>query len=226
MSEQIGMLMENIELRDKAICVFGSNSEQPARVLHQKSERPLDLIVEDYESLLNSKLLLEDTPDIAVKMMEFEATDYDNQTLDLVYAQASVSGINRNKIVKEIKRILKPGGLFCAGEITKLEPETPVFVQNVWNASALLPLEHNKIKDYYQERGFTVIYEKSLNSTLELYYSMSAGLIKDKKETFSEEEKQQYKKLINRISHESNVYLKQGGSRHIGFKTLLLQKNQ
>ena len=40
-------------------------------------------------------------------MMDFDNTDFNAEEFDLVYAQASISLLNRNKIVKEIKRILE-----------------------------------------------------------------------------------------------------------------------
>lgn len=224
-SEQLRLLLENLELNEKSILVIGANSELLAKRIYEQSKTKIELIVEDYESLINAELLIERSEGtVAAKMMAFENTDYLDSTFDLVYAQASVSSKMRNKIIKEIKRVLKPDGYFCVGEIVQLTDNTPTFVKNIWEDSALSPLHTDKIKSYYEERNFEVIYEGDLSKTLNSFYSMTAGLLKDQINKLSEEEKTFNKKLLNRISHESNVYLKQGGNKYIGFKTLLLKK--
>lgn len=225
-SEQIGLLLERLDVSEKSIVVFGSNSEVIASELARRSGKKVDLIVEDYDSLINSELRIEKSENVSVKMMAFDSTDYMDSTFDLIYAQASISGKMRNKIIKEIKRILKPEGYLCLGEVVQLTEHVPTFVKNVWEDSALLPLEKEKIKAYYEERKFLVVYEEDLNRTLASFYSMSAGMLKDRLTTLTENEKSFYKKLLNKISHESNVYLRQGGNRHMGFTTLLLKKAQ
>jgi SAM-dependent methyltransferase len=223
-SEQLNLLIDKVDLDGKSIVVFGSNSEQIAKILSERSNTKVELIVEDYESLINSELILEGAGNVAVKMMAFDSTDYQDQSFDIVYAQASISSKMRNKIIKEIKRILKPEGYFCVGEIVQLSESVATFVINAWEDSALLPLHTDKIRSYYEERNFKVVSEEELNKTLTSFYSMAAGSLKDQLNKLTEQEKSAYKKLLKKISHESNVYLKQGGNRHMGFKVLLMQK--
>jgi len=64
-------------------------------------------------------------------MMEYSNTDFRDSTFDIIYAQASISTVERRKILKEIKRILKPDGIFCAGEVVNLEKEVPLFITNL-----------------------------------------------------------------------------------------------
>lgn len=223
-SEQLKIAVDKIDLEEKSILVMGSNSEQIAKTLSERSKTKVDLIVEDYESLINSEIIIDRAENIAVKMMSFDCTDYMDETFDVVYAQASVSSKMRNKIIKEIKRILKPEGYFCAGEIVQLSENVPTFVKNIWEDSALSPLHADKLRSYYEERKFNVILEEDLSRTLNSFYSMAAGALKDQMTKLTESEKSAYKKLLNKFSHESNVYLKQGGNKHMGFKVLLMQK--
>ena len=51
-------------------------------------------------------------------------------------------------------------------------------------------------------------------------------MLKNTKEDLPENEKSYYKKLLNQISHESNVYLKLGGDKYLGFYALILQKGE
>jgi SAM-dependent methyltransferase len=226
LDRQIEFLRKNLNSKIESALVIGSASEEPAKLIAKNYSCPTELIVEDYESLMNSKLILEENSEVIPRMMEFEVTDFTTNSFDMVYAQASISRTNRNKIVKEIKRLLKPGGFFCVGEIVSLQRECPAFVKNIFDSSDLLPLFVEDLKKYYEERAFEIIKEDDLTSTLKEYYSTSSGLLKDTKYNLTDKEKSFYKKLLNKASHESNAYLKLGADKYIGFFTLLLQKGK
>ena len=83
-----------------------------AKELSNHFDTSVELIVEDYDSLMNSKMILESSPRVNVRLMDFEVTDFNDSSFDLVYAQASISLTKRNKIVKEIKRLAKTGWVF------------------------------------------------------------------------------------------------------------------
>ncbi|MEW6654250.1 MAG: methyltransferase domain-containing protein [Bacteroidota bacterium] len=221
---QYNFLLKNYNEKPSSILVIGSASEQLAVLLNTKYKATVDLIVEDYDSLMNSKLVLSGEESITVRMMNFDITDFSNEQFDLVYAQASISLINRNKIVKEIKRILKSDGYFSVGETTALKKEFPEFVKNLFDEANILPLCSHEIEKYYTERKFKIIAKANLTDTLVSFYAESAKQLKQAEAGLNDKEKSYYKKLVNRISHESNAYLKLGGDKYIGFETLLLQK--
>ena len=225
LTRQLKFLLNEVEIENFNILVVGSGSVQIAKLLQNKTGKTLDIIVEDYESLMNSNLLLKEKGNIQVKLMDFEHTDYNNETFDLVFAQASVSNFRRNKIVKEIKRILKPKSYFIVGEVTKLQNELPNFVAEIFNYSEINPLLETELIKYYESRNFEIIAQKDLSYTLKEYYSTNINRLKTTEKKLSEEEKTYYKKLLKKISHESNAYLKLGADKFIGFKTLLLKKN-
>lgn len=222
--EQVSYLLENLELDSKAVCVFGSNSQYAASDISRETGKTVELIVEDHDSFINSKLLLKNESNVDLRVMSFESTDFVDNSFDLVYAQASISGQNRTKIIKEIKRILKPEGSFCVGEIVSLVKDAPRFVKDIWMQSGIVPLQSDGLQKYYEERNFKVISEVDLSITLKDFYSMSSKKLNNIKDSLTEEEKTYYKKLLARVSHESNAYLKLGGDKYMGFKSLLLQK--
>lgn len=223
---QYNFLLKNYTEKPSSILVLGSTSEQIAVLLNTKYKATVDLIVEDYESLMNSKLVLSGEESIKIRMMNFDATDFSSEQFDLVYAQASISLTNRNKIIKEIKRILKPGGYFSVGETTVLKKEIPAFVKNLFDDANILPIFSEELDKYYTERKFKIISKTDLTDTLFNFYSESAQQLKQAQPGLNDKEKSYYKKLVNRIGHESNAYLKLGGDKFIGFETLLLQKEQ
>lgn len=223
LDHQFAFLKRSYKQLPESILVIGSSCESISIRLSEKYNIVVNLIVEDYESLMNSKLLLEQK-NIILKMMSFEATDFSDKSFDLIYAQASISSINRNKIVKEIKRILKPGGYFCVGEIVSLKKEIPQFMKDIYNSSGLFPLYTDDLIKYYSERDFLINEEKDFSYSLKEYYSININKLTHAKENLSEKEKSHYKKLLNKINHESNAYLNLGGDKYLGFKALLLKK--
>ncbi|MFC2139373.1 class I SAM-dependent methyltransferase [Bacteroidota bacterium] len=221
---QLELLFQNLDVSGLSALVMGSSSEEIAKAIAKQTGANVELIVEDLESMMNSKLLLEDSENINVRIMEFDVTDFEDNTFDLVYAQASVSSSKRNQIVKEIKRILKDDSCFCVGEIVKLKNDVPPFIQNVFDESDLNPILIDELNNYYTQRKFSIVYEVDLSDKLREYYMRSIKKLNMTREELEENEKSYYKKLLNKISHESNVYLKQGGDKVIGLKMLLLKK--
>ncbi len=225
-THQIKFLFENLNTKLEQILVIGSGHENIALEIAKHYNTKVSLIVDDYESFIISRLELGNNPDINVVIMEYENTDFNNNQFDLIYAQASISLINRNKIIKEVKRILKPDRYFCAGELVSLKKDTPKFMKDIFDTSGLLPLFIDDLENYYTERNFKVINKIDLSDTLKDYYSIAVEKLKIAREKLDEKEKAYYKKLLNRFSHESNVYLKLGGNKYLGFFALILQKGK
>ncbi|MEJ5351832.1 MAG: methyltransferase domain-containing protein [Melioribacteraceae bacterium] len=225
-THQIKFLFDNLKTKLEQILVIGAGSENIASEISKHYNTKVNLIVDDYESFITSRLQLGNTPEVNAILMDYENTDFNDNQFDLIYAQASISLTNRNKIVKEIKRILKPAGYVCAGELVSLKKETPKFMQDIYDSSNLLPLFIEDLEKYYIERNFKVIEKNDLSDTLKDYYSTAIEKLKSAKEKLDEQEKAYYKKVINRFSHESNAYLKLGGNKYLGFFVLLLQKGE
>ncbi|MCX7874528.1 MAG: class I SAM-dependent methyltransferase [Melioribacteraceae bacterium] len=224
LDKQLHFLKNNLTQKPSSILIIGSSSESIALKLSEIYKCRIEIIVEEYESLLNSKLIIGNNENISVKMMNFDSTDYNDSEFDLIYAQASISSVIRSKIIKEIKRILKPKGFLCIGEIVKLSSNTPKFINDVFASSNLSPIEKDKLNSFYFEKGFNVIASDDISFTLREYYINTVNELESTEKKFTNQEKSYYKKLINRINHESNVYLKLGGKKHIGFVVALLQR--
>lgn len=222
--KQFRILKSKLDLSSKNVLVIGSNSEKIAGKMLENGANSVKIIVNDYDSLMNSRLNLGKDSKIAVKMMGFDNTDFGNEEFDLVYAQASISLTNRNRIIKELKRILKQDGTLCVSEITSLVKDYPVFVKNIFDASDILPLLNDKCNDYYKERKFSVLYEEDLSSSLTSFYENTATALDESFDHLTDKEKSYYKKLLNKISHESNAYLKLGADKFIGLKMMILKK--
>lgn len=222
--KQLNYLLNTLDQKISSILIIGTGCEDISVKLQSKFSCPVSIIVEDYDTLISTRMLLGNKKDISVRMMDFTNTDFPNSSFDLVYAQASISSGSRNKIVKEIKRILTTEGYFCNGEIISLKESVPAFVNDIWKASDIKPLYTNDFTGFYKNKGFEIILENDISSSLKDFYQMSSQLLKDNSGKLTDEEKSYYKKLLKQISHESNVYLKLGGDKFIGFKILIMKK--
>jgi len=222
--KQFNHLKDKVSLKDKNILIIGSNSEKIAQMFLNAEANFVTEILDEYDSLLNARYLLKDNKKISVRLMDFSSTDFNDAVFDIVYAQASISGKMRNKIIKEIKRILKPEGILNTGEIVSLKPSPPKFVNDIWKSGNILPLNSDDIKKYYEERKFKVVDTLDLSAHLKEFYLESKNLLSNNIDSLSENEKAYYKKMLKRMSHESNAYLKLGGKDYMGFTSIIVKK--
>lgn len=226
LSKQFRMLREHFELKGLTVLIVGSASEEIAKELAIVTENHVELIVEDFDSLMTSKLVVGETDNVTVKMMDFQITDYSKGQFDLIYAQGSTASFERNKIIKEIKRILKPGGIFCVGELVLGSGSTPQFVKNIFSNSGMLPLRSATFGEYFIERDFEVVHEEDFSNTLTRYYTTNLKKLSVAREELSEDEQKYYKKVLKKVSHESGAFLKQGADKHIGFKAIICKRSE
>jgi ubiquinone/menaquinone biosynthesis C-methylase UbiE len=222
--KQFNHLNGKIILKDKDILIIGSNSEKIAQMFLDAEANVVTIILDEYDSLLKARYLLTNKEKISVRLMDSNSTDFNDAVFDIVYAQASISGKMRNKIIKEIKRILKPEGILSVGEITSLKSSPPIFVNDIWESGNILPLSSDDVKKYYEKRKFEVVDTLDLSAHLKDFYLESKKLLFNNIDSLSENEKSYYKKLLKRMSHESNAYLKLGGKDYMGFTSIIARK--
>lgn len=225
--QQVDFFLQTAEVKAKRVVIIGPGTIGIAQKMALMEPDKVIIIVDDYDSLVTMRYRMEKAGEkkIEVRMMAYDNTDFRKDYIDAVYAQASVSTPARNRIIKEIRKILKTGGLFCTGEIVKLKENPPGFVKNIWGSSDLLPLFVDETDKYFEERGFEILDKKDLSYTLKEFYIGGEKLLAKETGDLSEQEKSYYKKLLRKISHESNAYLKLGGNEYMGFTSLIMRKN-
>lgn len=221
---QVNKFLEDNPVEAKEILIIGSNSEEIANIFIENKASSVIILVNDNDSLLRSRFLLSGNKNISVRMMEFANTDFKDSLFDIVYAQASISTLERKKILKEIKRILKPDGILCTGEIVNLEKEVPLFIKNLRENSEIHAPWINELGEYYTNAGFDIITEEDLSHRLQNFYRENSALLKDNKDELTHQEKSYYKIILKKMSHESNAYLDLGGFKFMGFKMIIAKK--
>jgi len=209
---------QNIPKGEQAL-IIGPNCESIAAKL-SKYFTNLLIVTDNFESVMHIKVKLKDEEKIKVKLMDYAHTDFQNNFFDLIYAQGSISVPDKKDILKELKRIQISKGLFCAGEIVSLKEPVPGFVNDIWERSGLEPIAASEIKKYYEARGFEVLSEKDLSTALRDFYEGAFSVVSKTDKA----EKEADKKYFSRMKHESHAYLKLGGDKYIGFKSLIMRK--
>lgn len=213
-------MLDHTELKGNRVLIIGPNCEYIAiRISDAFSE--VNIISDEYNSILQYRMKVKAQDKIKVKMMDYTHTDFTDEYFDLIFAQSSISNHERKNILKEIKRIISSEGIICIGEIVSLTDQVPQFVDDIWEQSNLEPIYAPDIKNFYKGKGFEVLSERDHSATLKDFYekAKSAAAKIDKKE------QEQNKKYFSRIKHESNAYLKHGGDKYIGFKSLIMRKS-
>lgn len=216
---QFKHLLELKPIPSNRALIIGTGCESVAKSLLNYYE-DVSIITDDYNSLMHSRLKLRDENKVKVKIMEYSHTDFSDEYFNLIYAQGSLTVPARKNIIKEIKRILSSDGLLCVGEIVALKKPVPTFVQNIWERNGLEPLTYSQIINFYSGSGLEIVSERDLTNTLKKYYKNILNIFSSSSKSQIEENK----KYFSRIKHESTAYLKSGGDKYIGFKSIILRK--
>lgn len=212
------LLEQNIPQGIHALIIGPGCEHAAANLINHFTD--INIIADDYNSVMQIRMKLKDEDRIKVKMMDYTQTDFKDDYFDLIYAQGSISVPERKDIIKEIKRILTGNGLLCVGEILSLKEPVPGFVSDILERSDLETLASTGIKKYFESKGFEIISEKDLSETLRDFYEK----IRSEVLKVDKDEKEEDKKYFSRMKHESNAYLKLGGDKYIGFKSLIMRK--
>jgi SAM-dependent methyltransferase len=223
--DQFNHLKANTELSEKSILLIGANTEIIGKQFLDAGAKSVAIIIDDYDLLIKARLAIDKIDKISVKFMEYTKTDFEDASFDIVYAQGSISNSERNKILKETRRVLKPKGIMIAGEYVSLKAAAPNYVNDVWESGNISPLKSAELATYYKAMSFDVINVYEHSTKLKDFYESIKKLLNENIDQLTEQEKSYYKKLLKRINHESNVYLKLGGSDYMGFSSIIVRKN-
>ena len=154
--QQIKLFSVTVDVKDKTILVVGGESVPIALRLKESGADKVEIIAEDYETFINSSLLLGENSGLNIKIMDFANTDFAKNSFDIIYAQGSLSSEGRKEIVKEMRGLLKPGGILCDGEIVRLDNDVPAYIEDIFENSGIDPLTVDELKNFFTERNFNI----------------------------------------------------------------------
>jgi SAM-dependent methyltransferase len=221
--KQLDFLLENFNPEGKSILIAGTLGDKLAIKLEVTTPSDIQIITDSSDELAGMRLRLKGKA-LPAKLMDYTSTDYKDKQFDIIFVQGTFTVSPRRRIYKEMKRILKEDGIICVGEVITSKEDVPRFMQDIWDTSGIVPLTKEKQVKFYEEAGFEIIAEKNLSYTLKEFYRTGKGMLQEYLKGGTEDEKKFYKKLIKKISHESNVYLDLGGSRYMEFHAFIMKR--
>ena len=71
LNKQLDFLKKNLPVNPESVLVIGSGSEIAAELIAKHYLCKIELIVQDYESLINSKIILGNDSQVKVSFMDF-----------------------------------------------------------------------------------------------------------------------------------------------------------
>lgn len=222
--EQIKILLNHFDVSGKNILIFGHETVRIGKIFSENRAENIFIITEDEQALLRERLFSAGTG-VKIRLMQFAKTDFDSDTIDLVYAQGSISGKDRSAILSEAARVLRSDGIFASGEVVLLKEPVPAFVRNVFKDSGLNVLTPEKLEELYVRKNFILLKKTDLSHTLKDYYQNVKKLIEQADFKDADIPDMHLMKMINRVKHQANVYLKLGGNKFTGYYLFLLRKN-
>ncbi len=214
--------LKSLNLNFSKILVVGSSLENVSIELKKIYSSEVETIVDNFDSLISANLILR-KENLQAKLMDFSATDYQKEEFDLIFAQASISNNDRKKILKEFKRILKPDGILCIGEIVTIEEKIPTMLLDFLETSNLSTLTKLQVEKIYKELKLEIIDSKSVVNAFSDYFAATKLQFDSTKKSLNDDEKKYYKKIITRIKHESNIFTKFRGERFLDFEMYILK---
>jgi ubiquinone/menaquinone biosynthesis C-methylase UbiE len=214
-SEQVKFFLHEspINSQDVILLIGASHFEITNRLAAEYPDKIVN-VVDDYDNLMLSRIGLTAKKIASISFMEFDKLDFPDNTFTAVYAQASISIEKRGTILEQVKRVLKPEGILCIGEMVNLKKEVPQFVHDIWNNGEITPLFIDEVPEYYSSLGFNVTAKKQFS--LQSFYTNAEKQFKNM------QNKDDYQnRVLKRIKHECNAYLNLGGSKYMGILSIL-----
>lgn len=224
MGKQLELLRSQELKEGSRSLVAGGGLEAAAAGIAGVTHGPVELITREEESLMQSRMQLAGNKYVNVRFMEFTATDFADDSFDVVYAQASVSTFERKDIAREFHRLLAHGGIACIGEIVSLRPDPPEFMTDIWDNSAIEPLPADELESAWTEAGFEVVRSEDLRRTLRTFYETLSEDLLSGATALTAADGKEAKWLLKQLKHEARTYLKGGGDKFMGYNALILKK--
>jgi len=220
---QFKYFAENTAFEGKQILIAGSGTESFALELINLGAAEVQIITDSPDEIINMRVRVRGS-NLKIKLMDYKSTDFSGGRFDFIYSQGSFSIPARRKIYKEMLRILNQDSIICTGEIIRSQPEVPQFMSNIWETSELAPLLPDEQDRFFSSIGLQVVSMEDLSFTLKEFYLIGRSRLAEFAREGPEDEKKYYKKLMSKISHESNAYLDLGGDRFMKFYVYIIKR--
>lgn len=222
--KQLQLLFNTYPVEGKSVLIPGVGSPDLLQVFVDMSPSKLEVLLFDDEQIMVARMHAPKSPSLRIKFMDYTVTDYADNTFDCIYAPGTLSILHHSRMLAEMRRILKPGGVFCLGELAYTKDDIPISVNTMWQDAGLYLQPAEKLLPAYTAGGFELISQADFTDTLKGVYQ-DFKVQEDKMHKLAELQlPSTQKKQLTRYKHEANMYLKMGAAKYTGYFVYLLRK--
>ncbi|MBI5726739.1 MAG: class I SAM-dependent methyltransferase [Ignavibacteriales bacterium] len=224
MNEQSNAFLRHHKIKETKMLVMGTAAPHLLKKFLNPFVASIDVIIDNEDLLLTERLSAPKDKKVRIRFMDFVNTDFTDNTFDFVYTQGAASTLQRVKVLHEVKRILKPGGVYCLGELVYIKGDVPVSIRSVWDIAGISPIELEQTEGCYTEAGFTILETTDLSKTLYAMYERYKEVMQNGASKMTEDELQALRHDLIRLKHEAEIFIKMGGDKYTGYFMYELQK--
>jgi SAM-dependent methyltransferase len=183
-------------------------------------------IDEDAEGIMYAKMIasqLRCTDKVSFRTLSPLSLRFDDSSFDAIYLNGVLSANPKHKLLKEMLRVLKPGGSIGIADSYWLGPGVPEFIRDVWESERQKVPTKNELESLLAETGYSEISVSDSSRELAAFYAQFREEVKSIAKNQFEGMKHK-KTLVKHYKHEIDVYLKNGGDKWMGYFLAMAKK--
>jgi SAM-dependent methyltransferase len=220
----ITFFLKKIPHEGKSILLLGNGFSQLIPFVMHEGFSSIQSASDDNTEVFEYKANTSKNQQFPALVVDYESLDHNTGEFDFVFCQTTLTKPIKTKLIKEIKRILKPDGILITSEIICVKKPAPIFLNDIWIKSGQDPHYGEEFEAFYTTRGFNLIESAEFPNDLDEFYIKSYKILETNLKSMSAEKRVQFRKDFVQEKHEITSMVKGGALKFLNFKTLILQK--
>lgn len=212
------------DLSKTTLLILGSGFTMLLPLFEKVGFGSIHAACDDNEEIFGYKANTPKEKQVPVLFVDYASLDHKPESFDFVFCQATLASGYRNKLIKEIKRILKPGGLLITSEVICAKKPAPTFLNDILSGSGQDPLYSDEFESYYTSRKFELLNSADFTDELDEFYITWYKKLENSLKSASSEKRQEIRKEFAGEKHEITTMVKGGALKFLEFKTRILRK--
>lgn len=223
-SAPIRFFLNEVQPHEGSLLILGNGFTEIVPHFLNTGFSPIHAASDDNTEIFGFKANTPKDQQVPALYVEYTSLDHKTESFDFVFCQATLTLGVRNKLVKEIKRVLKPGGHLITTEILCNKKPAPTFLNDIWADSGQDPLFTDDFEPYYTSRNFEVVKTADFTDELDEFYIKSFKMLESNLKSVSAEQRQKIRKEFAGEKHEITSLVKGGALKYMNLKTMILKK--
>ncbi len=220
----INFFLKKMPHEGKSLLLLGNGFPQLIPFVQNEGFSSIHSASDDTTEVFEYKANTSKNQQFPAMVVDYASLDHKSGEFDFVFCQTTLTKPVKTKLIKEIKRILKPEGILITSEIVCIKKPAPIFLNDIWIKSGQDPHYNDEFEPFYTTRGFNLIESAEFPNDLDEFYIKSYKILETNLKTMSAEKRVQFRKDFVQEKHEIVTMVKSGALKFLNFRTLILQK--